>query len=773
MTVRGRMGDIAIGVRLAVGGGRTSMARLALSAVGIAVAVAVLLVAASVGTMSGNQQMRRAANWPTNERADVAPTNLQHAGGKFRHELIDIVYVRGTGPDSPKPAALPALPKPGEMYASPALIDLLRSDDGDLLRPRLPERVIGTLDKSMVVKPGDLVAWVGADDTLADSDVTQAVYKFDSAWGADDLDPGMLALALMAGVVLLLPVFVFISSASRVAGAERDRRLSALRLVGAGARQVRWIAAAESLVSSVAGLALGAVLFMVGRQYAEDISLFGQRVYVSDVVPNPVLVAVIALLIPVLSVLTALFALRRTIIEPLGVVRRSKPVRRRAWWRFALVALGVVLLATRLGVKEETDLWSWLVAGGATLLLIGVPLLLPWLVERVAGLAKGGPTSWLLAIRRLQLDSGTSARVVGGVAVILAGAIALQTMLLSLDGRVPGPPTADPDQPARVEVSTLSSLATDVQADVRQADGVRSTYSVRHISGYEPDKDGTASIAVVDCAGLRALADIRDCQDGDVFTAHNDYDYMTPPPAGAVLEFRKYLKTTNGDWDPDNYEVTGTWTVPPTAKNVELKNSSLVHGSVLATPGALNSQTTGDDSATIVALVNKNLTENQLEDIRNAVAEYRWQAYVFSYSTGPDLTSNQGTYTSIRNALYAGSIFTLLLAGVSMLVLALEHIRERRRSLAVLTASGVPRGVLARSLLWQVALPITLGVAMAILTGTGLAALMMRLTEQPLAIDWPGVTLMSAGAVALTLLVSAMTLPFLKNATRLTTLRTE
>jgi ABC-type antimicrobial peptide transport system permease subunit len=250
-------------------------------------------------------------------------------------------------------------------------------------------------------------------------------------------------------------------------------------------------------------------------------------------------------------------------------------------------------------------------------------------------------------------------------------------------------------------------------------------------------------------------------------------DYSAPPPAGTTLEFRNYLNTSTGEWDPDNYEVTGNWTFPSTAKNLGQEIVSSLHSSILATPGALNRPTADDDSANIVALVDKNLTDDQLEGIRNSAAEYRWQAFAYSYNTGPDLHRNQDTYLSIRNALYAGSILTLLLAGVSMLVLALEHIRERRRSLAVLTASGVPRGVLARSLLWQVALPITLGVAMAILTGIGLAALMVPLTEKPLFIDWSGIALMSAGAIALTLLVSAMTLPFLRSATRLTTLRTE
>jgi hypothetical protein len=49
----------------------------------------------------------------------------------------------------------------------------------------------------------------------------------------------------------------------------------------------------------------------------------------------------------------------------------------------------------------------------------------------------------------------------------------------------------------------------------------------------------------------------------------------------------------------------------------------------------------------------------------------------------------------------------------------------------------------------------------------------MDLTEEALILDWSGVALMCAGATVMTLLVSALTLPFLKRATRLNTIRTE
>jgi hypothetical protein len=745
---------------------------LALSAVGIMVATAVLLVAASVGNMYNQRAERSRMDFAYEQPVDGAPATYYNATPtEYRGDRIAIHYVYGAEPDSPKPAGLPALPKAGQMYASPALIELLRSDEGALLRPRLTEKVAGTLDKSMVSMPGELIAWVGADASFTESRFAIPVYGFGGTPARHQLDPSMLVLLLIGSVALLSPVLIFISSASRIAGAERDRRLSALRLVGSGSRQVRRIAAAESLTGAVVGLVLGAALFLVGRQFVEGIDLFGVRVYTSDVVPNPQLVSLIVVVIPAVSVLTALFALRRTIIEPLGVMRQGRPVRRRAWWRFGLVVAGVALLVTQLGAEENSTTWVWAVTGGATLLLVGVPVLLPWLVERVAGQITGGPSSWMLAIRRLQLDSGTSARVVGGVAVVLAGTIALQTVLLSAEGTV-GLPGGSDEPPGVIEVTAEPGLVGAVERDLDGADGLRSVSTVYNTSLYPPGDAGDSfQVAVMDCAALRVLLGLRNCADGDVFL--DDAGYLPPPKEGRTLEWRKYARKNGSDYDPNDYATVGTWTVPTGAEHIRMATEVNLFAAVFATPAAVGALPRDDGVSTVFAEVRDDLTSDQLEGIRNSIAGAAWETSVWSYNTGPELNQNQRTYVAIRTSLYAGSIFTLLLAGISLLVLALEHIRERRRQLAILAATGVPRGVLGRSLLWQVALPIGLGVVVAVLTGVGLGALVIRLTHERLTIDWTGVALLCGGAIALCLLVSAMTLPFLRSATRLTSLRTE
>jgi predicted lysophospholipase L1 biosynthesis ABC-type transport system permease subunit len=518
-------------------------------------------------------------------------------------------------------------------------------------------------------------------------------------------------------------------------------------------------------------MAVGAAVFAVARPFADDVDLLGERVYASDVVPNPAMAVLVVLLIPALTVMTALFALRRTIIEPLGVVRQSKPVRRRAWWRFALIALGIVLLTTQFGAIDGSDGWAWALFGGATLLLVGVPVLLPWLVEHAAGRVNGGPPSWMLAIRRLQLDSGTSARVVGGVAVVLAGAIALQTMLMSLADGLDLPDDTGNDQTGSVSVTAGPALAGAIRRQLDGTAGVRGVYSVRNALGYEDGKDETLhGMSILDCAAIKALASIKSCVDGEVFRTWQNGS--VGPRPGKNLEFREYERA-RGRNDTPAYDVVADWTIPEKLTDVTLPEESILYDGLLVTPGAFKDMPADFGTSTTVATVRRDLSADQLEGIYNSVADFRYQADVYSYKTGPELTVDQQTFLTVRTALYAASVFTLMLAAVSLLVLALEHIRERRRPLAVLAASGVQKGVLARSLLWQVALPLTLGVAVALATGMGLAAMVIQQMDEALAIDWSGIAILCAGALTLSLLVSATTLPFLRSATRLTTIRTE
>ncbi len=418
---------------------------------------------------------------------------------------------------------------------------------------------------------------------------------------------------------------------------------------------------------------------------------------------------------------------------------------------------------------DNTDSTTVVVLGSA-LLLIGVPVMLPWLVERVSGRIRGGAPSWQLAIRRLQLDSGTSARVVGGIAVVLTGAIALLTVLTVVadQARAEAPGSPSSTLLASVDAKVLD----DVLARLATTPAVGEVRATRLVEAY-PAGSGQSSpdsVLVADCAVITRLTTTRECTDGQAFAV-----------AGTVLRPGSPAEFRHSRGDRSDFEVVGTWTVPDRLDQTELAPpasgtaagsgpASSSRATIIATPGAIP-DLPADVGATVQAQVDRP-TADQLEQIRNAFAAHPWQTFV--YPGGPfERIVEQQSMGALQDALYTGSTVTLLVAGLSLLVLAFEQIQERRKPLAMLVASGVGLGVLARSLLWQVAVPIVLGVAVAVLTGLGMATLVLRMLDLPLTVDWPSVAALSGGAALVTLAVTAMTLPFLRGVTKVTSLRAE
>jgi hypothetical protein len=213
-------------------------------------------------------------------------------------------------------------------------------------------------------------------------------------------------------------------------------------------------------------------------------------------------------------VLSALLALRGTAIEPLGVVRRAKPIRRRLWWRLIPIVVGVAVLST-LTVRDSSRLTTIAVVVGVACLLVGVPALLPWLLERAVARLSGGRPAFQLAVRRLQLDSGTPARVVAGLAVVLAGAIALQSLLTGqAQAFDPGP--LPQRNGAQMEVDVDHAAGDAVTAALAKLPGVSALHLTQSLE-LRVDPNRVYGVRVAGCATWRELAGLRDCHDGDVY----------------------------------------------------------------------------------------------------------------------------------------------------------------------------------------------------------------------------------------------------------------
>ncbi|HEX5542123.1 MAG TPA: FtsX-like permease family protein [Micromonospora sp.] len=758
------MSDLLLGARMAFAGGRDGWFRAVLTALGVGIGVALLLLAAAVPGALQARQARGDAHAAFGQAIPASTDTLlvAHARTEFREQPVRGSLLQAEGPQAPTPPGVTALPRAGEVVVSPALKELLDSPDGHLFAPRLGgATIIATIGEEGLNGPRELAFYLGSD-ALSD----EWAVRIDAFGGGSSNGPGiggpLIVLVVIIFVVLLLPIVVFLGTAVRFGGERRDRRLAALRLVGADARMIRRIAVGEAVAGALLGVAVGAVLFAIGRQVAPLVTLWDISVSASDIRPSLPLVLAIVVAMPALAVVVGLITLRGVVVEPLGVSRRTT-VRRRLWWRLVVPGIGLALLYPLIdGIRTAgTTINEYQIAAGAVLLLIGAVTLLPWLIDLVVRPIRGGPVPWQLAVRRLQLDSATSARMINGIAVAVAGTIGLQMLFAVVQEESTMATGQDPSR-AQAQVS-IYGLADpgETLARLRASPGVNGGSgtlftSASVASTSADDSASVASLIIGDCTALAEFATIGPCGDGDVFVAQ-------APEQPSLDDFVPGAHVAVGDGEMP-------WTLPIDTRQVPTrKNPNGWHqGGILVTTGAIDLAGAGPLHVSLYVTFNPEASD-PLEHLRNVAASITPLSQVYPLQSTIQLRK----FVNIQRGLYIGAVVTLLLISMSLFVGVLEQLRERRRLLAMLVAVGTPRSTLTWSVLWQAVLPVLLGLALAVLFGLGLGAVLLRMLGETVTISWPVVGLSTGLAAAVVLLLAVLTLPALRRLMRPDNLRTE
>jgi len=750
-----RLTELVLGIRMSVSGGRSGWARLALIATGIGVGVAMLLLVASLPTVLDTRATRDAARVPGTAVAERGDDTLlvKRVYSEVGTEIVVGYLLQPEGTRVPLPPGVDRSLAPGEAALSPALLRLVEAPGGEVLEGRWGERIVGTIAPDGLVGPQELWFYLGSDQLTEATATRVDGFGRGTPGGSGVADPVTLLMALVGLTGLLVPVAGFISTAVRFGGEARDRRLAAVRLVGADAATTRRIAAGETLVGALGGLVVGAVLFAVVRAVVPPLIPPSLSFHGADLRPAPVLAVLVALLVPVASVLVTRSALRHVVVEPLGVVRLSTVVRRRLWWRVALPVGGLALMVVPLvtdGRGAYVGDAQQLVLPGMALLLVGVALLLPWFVDVTVRRLRPGSVAWDLAVRRLQLESGTAVRAVSAVVVSVASLIAVHGML----GSDTGMPGLDGERfEAQVLDDRPGSDGSHWEAALAGTPGVRDVETEVRMR-VQPVADGEeVPLTIGSCARFTATTGVSGCAEGDVMV-------VVPPGADAPAAGTEYVLGEPGSG-------ASTWSLPATAATVEPTVADLAGAPafLFATPEAL-------DGAVVVpsgALYNASVTigldrdvPDAAEHVRTAVATIDPTAMVMI--NDPEATSPM--IGAIRQGLLLGTLALLAVVGASLLVNVAEQLRERRRPLAVLAAFGARRRTLGVSVLYQVSIPVTIGLTLAVVVGAGASTLLQAGSGMPVNVDWAGIGFTAGGAAAVVLLATAAILPLLGRMTR-------
>jgi hypothetical protein len=430
---------IPLGLRLAIRGGIETVIRLVLLVVAVGLGTGLLLAAVSginaFNTQNDASAWLRSGDFLRTHRTvapGTAPLWWLVGSDTFGDQTIARVDVAATGRTSPVPPGIPRDPGPGQYYASPALAALLRSTPADELAGRYPGHLAGTIGEIALPSPGSLAIVIGHSPAqLAGAPgaarVTAIATSLPAGIPANTPIGGMPAdgMDLVFSVIalaILVPVLIFIATATRLAAARREQRFAAMRLVGATRRQVSLIAAVESAVAATGGVAVGFGIFFLLRIPLSAIPFTGQPFFPAQMSLSLPDILAVALGVPLAAAIVSRVALRRVRISPLGVVRRVTPKPPTAWRLVPLLA-GIAELGFFVVRGHPVSVSGQVLAfvTGFGLIIVGLIIAGPWLTmagARFMARHASRPGA-LIAARRLADDPRTAFRAVSGLILAL------------------------------------------------------------------------------------------------------------------------------------------------------------------------------------------------------------------------------------------------------------------------------------------------------------------------------------------------------------------
>lgn len=235
-------------------------------------------------------------------------------------------------------------------------------------------------------------------------------------------------LSLFACMLLLVPFASLSASAARLAAARRDARLAALRLAGATSGQVSRLTALEAAGQALIGSLIGMVLYVAMIPLIMPLHFQGRGFAVEELWVGPVALLVVAVLMTVLALISALSALMRVVVTPLGVSARVAPAALRKW---RLIVFLVAIIAA-VGIMKS-PLSRYFGQAVAIAIVFGViaacfalvNLIGPWVIAARARMRIRRPRNadTLVAMRRVLDNPKRAWRNVSGIAlaVFVAG----------------------------------------------------------------------------------------------------------------------------------------------------------------------------------------------------------------------------------------------------------------------------------------------------------------------------------------------------------------
>ncbi|MFD8972044.1 FtsX-like permease family protein [Streptomyces sp. NPDC059593] len=739
------MNAFLLGLRLLWGSGRRGRVRFLLMALGSALGVACLAAVLTIPSILTAHDARTAAREP---QAGISNVVYREFRDPYGSQPLHRVFVAHAGPGpTPVPPGIDRLPKAGEAIVSPKLVEVLAANPQ--AAGLIPGRVVGTITPEGLGDSDDLYAYIGAtQDELIGAEPLGS-FGASRSW-RQIVDPSTLdILRFTLGCIVLLPLITFLFVCARLSGESRARRLAALRLVGLSVKDTMRVNAGESVVAAFVGAVLGAVGYLGINEVMARVGLPGLHWFPADGRPNGLTLVVCLVGCPALAWVVGQLSARRAALSPIDVRRTAERRPPSKYGTLLLIpGLGVIggyCLLSVMGRDPSGGSANAVLVPGAVLvtgagLVLGLAPITAWLARRIATTTKSLPLA--LAMRRTEVDPGSSVRVATGLVLLVFGASLTQGVLIELNqvSRRTDPvqeyslPVAELSAQQRTQLTALSDV---------DAHGFAAQSWVRTLELDLPRVRGV----VATCAQIAAFSRTGSgCIDNKVLRI-KDPTLLADKDARLGNSFQ-FLLSNGGKLDI---------TVPQDALTVRAYQPSEFAGPSLLIPPSLLPEGAVISDARLVLV-----SDADPATIRSVLDGIGAIAPTASVDPVGIVIDSLAQLTVIRSLLAVGMVLGLVIGVAAFVVSVADRAMERRGQVTALALLGARAGTLRVVQVVQVVLPLVVGLGAAIVTGWLAESSYLITGGGAVHWDWEGLPLLFACALGVLVAAALASVPMVR-----------
>jgi hypothetical protein len=720
-----------LGLQLTLRSGREPFVRLIVTAVAVAIGVAIML--AVLADFHAFTTTNNRPSWESTQGAAVTATYAStpraelwnYSNDIYQGQTIERLDLAALGAGAPVPPGLHRLPAAGQYYASPALAALIRRTPADELGDRFPGKLAGTIGQGALTGPTELVVYVGySPSKLAALPATMVVTSIAHSPGRQIWTHYFRDAFIAGAIAFVFPILILVGTATRLAAARREERYAALRLVGATTGQISVISAVDAAVSALLGSLLGIAIFLLLRPTLAGSAITGVRYFADQVTPTVAGYLIVLIGVPVVSAIAGLISLRRVVISPLGVTRRTTPPRPTAA-RLVVLLIGIALFG--FGVASTTSKQigpsTYL---GLLVMMIGLVVAGPYLTAQAARLLRtvmNGPSA-LLASRRLADNPKAAFRSVSGLVLAVFLGTMVAGILPTLEA-LSATPSARALDKVLLDTFTASPVCgADANCSGNNSPGVPlHTALEQRIANYGLPPSAASSL-------LAGLSQFRGATTIPIYSA--------PPPKSSGQSATQNPGKGSGSGPPPQGPGSGGGNIKnlggPSAGVMscaglrELRALGQCRAGVSAVE--VQAQSLSDDNPTYsteaiagpsspvyTGSVSNLYLQALLVKVNNAATLEKVRTYLVTHTAlsesgtaaktfGESVEARAQVANSVQRLFYAAVGLTLVVAGCSLAVTVGGGLVERKRPFTLLRVTGTKTATLYRVVLLEAVLPL-------------------------------------------------------------------